>query len=71
MRTRDSTYISKLEVPLDCFDCHNTADNIMMKETPSKLKVFRATLKIAIFCDYFRTKIIFMERESVVYWYSI
>ena len=61
MRTRGSTYISKLEVPLDCFDCHNTADSIMMKETPSKLKVFRAPLKIAIFWNCFRTKIILMD----------
>jgi len=58
---RGSTYISKLEVALDCFDCHNTVDDIMMKKAPSKLKVFRAPLKIPIFCDCFRTKIIFVD----------
>jgi len=63
MRTRSSTYISKLEVPLDRLDCHNTAENIMMKETPSKLKMFRAPFEVAIFCDCFRTKIIFVDNR--------
>ena len=65
MRTRGSTYISKLEIPLDGFDCHNTADDTMMKKSPSKLEVFRAPLKITIFCDCFRTEIIFVDNFGV------
>jgi hypothetical protein len=61
MRTRGSTYVSKLLFALDCFDCDNTAVDIVMKKAPSKLKVFRSSLKIALFCDCFRTKIIFVD----------
>jgi hypothetical protein len=71
MRTRDSTYISNLQVALDCFDCDNTVVDIVMKKTPSKLKVFRLSFKVAIFYDCFLTKIIFVDNLLRAYCYLL